>query len=65
MEKVEVDKRLLRWILADINFLLIEAYDTNVDGVSIEGLKDTIEDIRDLLEISKDKSLVEYLNESA
>ena len=42
-------KRVLSHALLDINWLLVHGFDTNVDECTIPGVRETIEEIRELL----------------
>ena len=39
-------KELLTRIQTDINWLLVEGFDTNIDDCTIEGIRETIAEIR-------------------
>ena len=42
-------KRVLSHALLDINWLLVNGFDTDVDKCTIPGVRETIEEIRELL----------------
>ncbi|MAH49250.1 hypothetical protein CMI37_25720 [Candidatus Pacearchaeota archaeon] len=42
--------------LADINWLLVEGFDTNADECNIDGVRDTIAEIKQLLANAKGES---------
>ena len=48
---MEDTKRVLSHALLDINWLLVHGFDTNIDECTIPGVRETIEEIKELLAI--------------
>ena len=46
-------ERLLERVLLDINWLLVEGFDTNVDDCEISGVRDTIAEIKQAIAKAK------------
>ena len=49
--RMEDMKRVLNHALLDIDWLLVHGFDTDVDDCSIPGVRETIEEIKELLAI--------------